>query len=300
MPAITYQEVVTANTTPPRVLRGIEAAPYYLAFFRDPIGCMRDAYRRNGPLTLLGPVLPFETSRRLNVLSIGPEFNKQVLNDAELFRTTGQTLRGPENSAQRRVRFGLTRMQGATHKRQRKLVMPPFHKKAVESYHDLMVNAAGDVLKNWQPGTVRGLYREMRDVSLHIASSVLFSADPGAVQAGSMIEEWFRRNFSASTWLFPLDLPGTAYRALLRHAEKLERFILSMIEQRRKNPEGHTDVLSILTQARDDENHGMTDMELVGQATILFAASYETTASSLTWILFLIAQHPQEIGRAHV
>jgi cytochrome P450 len=293
MPAITYQEVVTANTTPPRVLRGIEAAPYYLAFFRDPIGCMRDAYRRNGPLTLLGPVLPFETSRRLNVLSIGPEFNKQVLNDAELFRTTGQTLRGPENSAQRRVRFGLTRMQGATHKRQRKLVMPPFHKKAVESYHDLMVNAAGDVLKNWQPGTVRGLYREMRDVSLHIASSVLFSADPGAVQAGSMIEEWFRRNFSASTWLFPLDLPGTAYRALLRHAEKLERFILSMIEQRRKNPEGHTDVLSILTQARDDENHGMTDMELVGQATILFAASYETTASSLTWILFLIAQHPQ-------
>ena len=293
MPVVSYQEVITETDAPPRVLRGIEAAPYYIAFFRDPVGCMRDAYRRNGPLTLLGSVLPSGKSRRLNVLSIGPEFNRQVLGDAELFRTTGQTLRGPDNSAQRRVRFGLTRMQGPTHKRQRKLVMPPFHKKAVQSYHDIMVSMAETVLQDWRAGTVRGLYREMRTVSLRLASSVLFSADPNAVQAGHLIEEWLRRNFSASTWLFPLDLPGTSYRALLRHAEKLERFILAMIDQRRKNPEGRTDVLSILIQARDDENHGMTDMELLGQATILFGASYETTASTLTWTLLLLSQHPK-------
>jgi cytochrome P450 len=293
MPAVSYQEVITEANAAPRVLRGVDAVPYYIAFFRDPVGCMRDAYRRNGPLTLLGPVLPSEKSRRLNVLSIGPEFNRQVLGDAEIFRTTGQTLRGPDNSAQRRVRFGLTRMQGPTHKRQRKLVMPPFHKKAVEGYHDIMIGTAETVLQNWRAGTVRGLYREMRNVALRLATSVLFSADPNSIQAGSMIEEWLRRNFSASTWLFPLDLPATSYRALLRHAEKLERFILAMIDQRRKNPEGRTDVLSILIQARDDENHGMTDMELLGQATILFGASYETTASTLTWTLFLLSQHPK-------
>ena len=271
----------------------MEAVPYYISFFRDPIGCMCEAYRKNGELTLLGPILPQEKSQRLNVLCVGTGYNRQVLSDPELFRTTGQTLRGPDYSAQRRVRFGLTRMQGTVHKRQRKLVMPPFHKKAVESYHDLMVKTAETVLQEWRPGTIRHLYREMRTVSLRLASTVLFNPDPReALKIGGMIEEWFRRNFSASTWLFPLDLPGTAYRRLLRHAERLERYILSMIEQRRKNPEG-TDVFSILTQARDDENHGMSDMELVGQATILFAASYETTASTLTWTLFLLAQHPQ-------
>src|SRR5438045_8615967 len=36
----------------------------------------------------------------------------------------------------------------------------------------------------------------------------------------------------------------------------------------------------------------MTDTELVGQATILFGASFETTASTLTWTVFLLAQHP--------
>jgi cytochrome P450 len=293
MQTVVENEAIPRTVSPPRLMRGLEAVPYYIRFFRDPIGCMRDAYRKNGELTILGPVLPHEENRRLNVLSVGPEYNRQVLGDPELFRTTGQTLRGPENSAQRRVRFGLTRMQGAKHKQQRKLVMPPFHKKAVEGYHDLMVKTANTVLNDWRAGTRRGLYREMRTVSLRLASTVLFDPNPReALKTGSMIEEWFRRNFSSTVWLFPFDLPGTPYRRLLKHAERMEKKILSMIDQRRKNPEW-TDVFSILTQARDDENHGMTDMELVGQAAILFAASYETTASTLTWTLFLLAQHPK-------
>ena len=178
MQTVVENEAIPRTVTPPRLMRGLEAVPYYIRFFRDPIGCMRDAYRKNGELTILGPVLPHEENRRLNVLSVGPEYNRQVLGDPELFRTTGQTLRGPENSAQRRVRFGLTRMQGAKHKQQRKLVMPPFHKKAVEGYHDLMVKTADTVLSDWRAGTRRGLYREMRNVSLRLASTVLFDPDP--------------------------------------------------------------------------------------------------------------------------
>jgi hypothetical protein len=72
----------------------------------------------------------------------------------------------------------------------------------------------------------------------------------------------------------------------------MEERILAMIAKRRRSPEAHNDVLSLLIRARDDENHGMTDTELVGQTTILFMASFETTASALTWTLFLLAQHP--------
>ena len=294
MPTVVENQALPETTTPPRLIRGFEALSYYISFFRDSIGCMREAYRKNGELTILGHLLSNEEHRRLNVLISGPEYTRQVLGDPEFFRTMGQTLPGPENSAQRRLRFGLTRMQGAQHKQQRKLVMPPFHKKAVEGYHQIMVKTADDILKQWQPGTVRNLYREMRTIALRLASTVLFGSEPHeASRIGSMIEKWLHGNFTARVGLFPFDLPGTPYRRILRHAEKLERLILSMIDQRRKSPEGRTDVLSILTQARDDENHGMTDTELVGQATILFGASYETTASTLTWTLFLLAQHPK-------
>ena len=113
-----------------------------------------------------------------------------------------------------------------------------------------------------------------------------------AYRIGHLLEIWERRNFSGPVWFFPVNIPGTPYYRLLKHAELVEQEILRLVEKRRRDPSGRTDVLSILIQARDDENRSMTDMELVGQAMILFGASFETTASTLTWTTFLLAQHP--------
>ena len=274
-------------------ITGIAAAREYINFFRDPIRCMRRMHQEHGPLTFLGSIAFGEPSKP-HVLAVGPELNRQVMGDPSMFRTTGQFIRGPENSAQRRLRFGLTRMTGPEHKRQRQLVMPPFHKKAVEGYHVLMVQAAQSVIEGWKDGERYDMYREMRALTLRISSTILFSHDPAeASTIGTMLEEWQRRNFSTAVWLLPVNLPGTAFRRLLKHAERLEQEILSMVQRRRANPGKHTDVLSLLIQERDDDSRGMTDTELVGQSTILFGASFETTASTLTWTLFLLAQHPE-------
>jgi cytochrome P450 len=49
--------------------------------------------------------------------------------------------------------------------------------------------------------------------------------------------------------------------------------------------------LSILVQSHDGEG-GLSDEELVGQTAVLFSAAHMTTAHSLTWTMFLLAQHP--------
>ena len=253
---------------------------------------MRERYKRYGPVASLGPIFAGQPSKP-RLLIAGPEFNRQVLGDPATFRTTGQLIRGPHGSAQQRIRFGLTRMNGAQHKQQRQLIMPAFHKSAVEGYHNLMVETATAVLDKWKPGQVYDIHREMRAFVLQLSSAILFSADPGeGLAMGKLIEEWQLRNFSAALWRLPLDLPGTAYRGLLRHAERIESQIRVMIEKRRAHPNERRDVLSLLVAARDSENRGMTDEELVGQATILFGASFETAATTLTWTLFLLAQHP--------
>jgi cytochrome P450 len=79
---------------------------------------------------------------------------------------------------------------------------------------------------------------------------------------------------------------------MLRQAERIEKALLAMIARRRAQPGARTDVLSLLMEARDNEGRAMTHTELVGQASILFIASFETTTSALTWSLFLLAQHP--------
>jgi len=273
------------------ILTGAGAAREYVHFFRDPIGCMRELQQKYGSLVALGPIA-FGEPTKLHVLAIGPEFNRQVLGDPAKFRTTGQFIHGPNDSAQRRIRFGLTRMNGPQHKQQRQLILPPFHKKAVAGYHDLTVELAQEVIGQWKPGR-RDVYTDMRAVTLRIASAVLFGHEASdAYRIGHLLEVWARRNFSGPVWFFPVNIPGTPYHRLLKHAELVEQEILRLVEKRRRDPSDRTDVLSILIQARDDENRGMTDMELVGQATILFGASFETTASTLTWTVFLLAQHP--------
>src|SRR5438874_747781 len=273
------------------VLTGARGALEYIHFFRDPIGCMRELQQKYGSLVAVGPIA-FGEPKKLHVLAIGPEFNRQVLGDPAKFRTTGQFIHGPNNSAQRRIRFGLTRMNGPQHKQQRQLILPPFHKKAVASYHDLTVDLAQEVIGQWKPGR-RDVYADMRAVTLRIGSAVLFGHEASdAYRIGPLLEVWARRNFSGPVWFFPVNIPGTPYHRLLKHAELVEQEILRLVEKRRRDPSDRTDVLSILIQARDDENRSMTDMELVGQATILFGASFETTASTLTWTVFLLAQHP--------
>src|SRR5205807_10247514 len=154
------------------ILTGAVAAREYIQFFRDPIGCMRTLYRQRAKLVALGPIA-FGEPTKLHVLAIGPEFNRQVLGDPAKFRTTGQFIHGPKNSAQRRIRFALTRMNGPQHKQQRQLILPPFHKKAVAGYHDLIVELAREVISQSTPRR-RNVYADMRAVTLRIASAVRF------------------------------------------------------------------------------------------------------------------------------
>ena len=279
------------NQTQP--ITGLASAREFINFVRDPIASMRSVYDRFGPLAALGPI-GFERPARLHFFTAGPELNRQILGDPATFRPTGLFFRGPKNSAQRRIRFGLTRMTGAQHKQQRQLVAPPFHRQSVRGYQDLMVSITSKMLEEWKAGDRRDIYYEMRKLTLEIASSILFSHDPQeALPIGRLIEDWVKRSFAGGVWFLPVNLPLTPYRGLLREAEQIEELILSMIAKRRSEAEKHSDVLSLLIQARDDEQRGMTDTELVGQTTILFMASFETTASALTWTLFLLTQHPR-------
>ncbi len=285
------EEIVYPESKVPPV-RGLAAAQEYLALLRDPVGRMRELYQKHGKVFGLGPVA-FGEPKKLHVLAVGPEFNRQVLSDPALFRPTGLLLRGPKNSAQRRVRQGLTRMTGAEHKRQRALVAPPFHRGAVQGYHAIMVEVVDSILAHWKPGTRIDIYEGLRHLTLRIASSILFSHDPEeALPIGRRLEDWIRQSFSPAVWSLPVNVPGSAYHAMLRNAEEIEKLILNVIARRRRDGSAQTDVLSLLMNMRDADGRAMTDAELVGQTAILFVASFETTTSALTWALFLIAQHP--------
>jgi cytochrome P450 len=66
-----------------------------------------------------------------------------------------------------------------------------------------------------------------------------------------------------------------------------------VITARRRVPSANADLLSMLMNARDEETgERMTDDQLRVEVTTFLLAGQETTSLALTWIWYLLSQHP--------
>lgn len=265
-------------------------------FPRDPIACMRRLYDRHGRLAV------FEEKGARIVFAFGPEHNQRILSDPQGFHSRFFAIRGPKHSAQRRLTCGLLSMNGEEHKRNRRIVMGPFQKRAIELYRDALVEQIEDTIAAWRPGQLRNVSADMTQFMLRVTSNLLFGFDEAnlAYTIGEKTDRWVQLNHAMGLGsLLPEARDQAGYDELLHHAEDLEREIRRMIAYRRSSPRPGYDVLSLLIRAHDDNGVALTDEELIGQAAVLFAAAHLTTAHTLTWTLFLLAQHPQVASDLH-
>jgi cytochrome P450 len=69
-----------------------------------------------------------------------------------------------------------------------------------------------------------------------------------------------------------------------------------IIRQRRAQREQRGDLLALLLEARDAETgKGMSDQQARDEVLTLLLAGHETTANALSWIFYLLAQHPEAV-----
>jgi cytochrome P450 len=259
-------------------------------FARDPLGCMRRLFR------LCGPTAALEEEGRRLIFVFGPELNRRLLSDPKTYHSQFFAIRGHRNSAQRRLTNALLGMNGSEHKRHRRLVMGPFQKESMVRYGGALAELAERLLCDWQPGQVRDIFRDMARHMLRVASSLLFGFDRPelAYEIGRHIERWVAMNHRLGMGAFISDdRDASDYDELLALADALEGKIRAMIEYRRSASALGQDVLSLLLCGRQQMGNGLSDAELIGQAAILFAAAHLTTANTLAWTLFLLAQHPR-------
>ncbi len=260
-----------------------------IQFLRDPIGYMVRLHRAYGALA------SFVQAQPGIIFAFGPEYNRLILSNPGIFHSTGLTMPGPEDTAQRRVGRGLLSINDAEHQYYRTLVLPLFHPRYIDTYRDAIVEIVDQHLAPWQPGQTLDVWRAMKRLTLHVTTELLFGLRPveRGLDLGRLMERWLAMNTWPSVRLFPQDRPWSAFHRMLHQAERLEAAILAVIGERRTRPTGTTDILTLLLQARDDQGQALTDAALVGQINILFGAAHVTTSDSLTWTLFLLAQHPR-------
>jgi cytochrome P450 len=193
---------------------------------------------------------------------------------------------------------GLLTSEGDFWLRQRRLVQPAFLRPRLITYSQLMVDVTCKLLDSWKPGDARDILVEMMRLTLDIAAGTLFSSEAtqeaqSVAQALQVLQEDFLQRFN-SLLLVPLWLPTPGNLKLKRSVERLDQVVYRFIAQRRQSKEDKGDLLSILLQARaEDDGTHMTDRQVRDEAMTLFLAGHETTGLALSWSWYLLATHPQ-------
>ncbi len=277
-----------------------------LPMLRDPALNMIRLWRTYGDIVSLGP------QKSAPIMVFSPDLNRYILTNNDIFHSldvnSGKALiKMPQGTSAARLLSGIASMNDDEHTEHRRLLMPAFHRKHIDALRDAMVGSVESHIANWRPGERRILSREMLDLTLSVAIVGLLGLDPQheGRRVRGLLDQWSRHGLTPQVALLPYDVPGSPYHSFKVLSEKLEAELLQVIKRKRAKLEGGQsiaesssakvdgDALTLLLEARHDDGSGLAQSDLLGHLSTLFTAGHETTASALTWTLFLLSQHPQ-------
>ena len=200
---------------------------------------------------------------------------------------------------------GLLTNEGESHRCQRRLVQPAFHRQRVMSYGKVMTDYTTRLSAPWQNGSTLDIAEEMSRLALNIVAKTLFNADveTEAKEIGAalttIIGMFNRVMLPFSELLIKLPLPSTI--RLRRAMKRLDETVYRFIKERRASGRDAGDLLSMLLLAQDEEasGSGMSDKQVRDEAMTIFLAGHETTANWLAWTWYLLSQNPDAEKKLH-
>ena len=191
---------------------------------------------------------------------------------------------------------GLFISEGEFHRRQRKLMSPPFQPRHIASYADIMASYGERLQEEWPDGATLDISQQMIKVTMSIIGKILFDADVFSEtdelgEAVSVVLEYATGKV-LQPFAPPLNWPTARNRRILHAIQLLHDTVQKLIDERRADATERNDFLSILLQARDEDGNAMSDEQLMEECLTLFSAGHETTAAALSWAWYLLCQHP--------
>jgi cytochrome P450 len=194
----------------------------------------------------------------------------------------------------------LLTVSGEAHRRDRKLLMPPFHGARMRGYADVMAAAAR---RHFGRAIGVGVVRA-RDVAQEISMEVIIRTvfGVGDERVGTFTEAVLAVVESAGPLAFFVPAlqrgigPLSPYARARRRLEALDVLLQEQIERVRKDG-GGDDILSMLVAARWDDGSAMDDAHIRDELRTLLVAGHETTAITIAWALDAVHRDPAVLAR---
>ena len=250
-----------------------------------------------------GPAASFRLGGRRFYFFSGPEAVRDVLVTRAGIMRKGFLIRRVWEHLVGVMGNGLLTSEGTFHDRQRRLVVPAFHRECLAGYARTMTDATRAQTAGWTEGATLDVASELSALTLVIVARSLFGADlrgsagPIHEALGTLMRLVEVTRSPWQQWFFSSAMRG--YRQAKR---QLDEAVGAIVAARRQQDGGDRgDLLSMLLLSRDEETGapGMTDAQVRDEVMTIMLAGHETTASALAWTLHLLGTHPETEARLH-
>ncbi|HRI80703.1 MAG TPA: cytochrome P450 [Cyclobacteriaceae bacterium] len=198
---------------------------------------------------------------------------------------------------------GLLSSNGAYWLRQRRLIQPGFHIQKIQGLYGIMKKTIDDYLNHLPTGERIDVYPLMNRLAFDVVIKTLFDIDLPKKTVDELsrfiseTQEFVIRDIRQpyKSWWFKLK---GEVRYNLKNSAWARDILREIIRKRKATTEKFNDLLDMLLDARyEDTGEAMTEDQILDEIFILIIAGHETSANVMTWMSYLLANHPQEVEK---
>ncbi len=266
---------------------------FYKGFLADPLGKLTNWFAE------YGDVFHFAVGEGHQYMVANPDMIREILVRQSSIFIKGGDYTDEKQGMARFMGQGLVTSNGDFWKRQRRLVAPAFHTQRISAYADTMVSHGLEIMDSWYDGETLDVDEEMMELTLMIVGRTLFDADASTTAESVKQAVEVVQKASNTATLLPHWVP-TPLRIRSKIAnDTLDKIVYQFINERRASGDDNGDLLSMLLLSEDTDGERMTDKQVRDEAVTLFLAGHETTANTLNWTWWLLAQYPEVEAKFH-
>ena len=213
------------------------------------------------------------------------------------------------------IHRGVFTAEGEAWQAQRRMVMASFSPGHVRAYFPSLVRVTDTLKRRWQKlqalGAPMDLQAELMRYTVDVISGLAFGQDTNTLERDDDIIQhhldkifpalWRRMNAVLPYWRWvrlPKDRQLDASVKVVQQA--IEGFI-GQARLRLKDPARRAapqNLLEGMLVAADEPGSGVGDAEVAGNVFTLLLAGEDTTATSISWLLYLLVRHPEALQKA--
>ena len=201
---------------------------------------------------------------------------------------------------------GLLNSDGDFWLSQRRIQQPGFHRGILEGFAETIVREAAALGEQWQSlaGEVVDVEAEMMGLSLRVICDCLFGMDIGKYSAEYVNQFAHALDYVMFRAQLPMDgakrLPIRVVKEYKQAMLALDGLVSGLIADRRSKDECGDDLLGMLLAARSEDGEPLPDFVIRDEVMTLIVAGYETVATGLTWLFYLLSQNSIALERVRV